>query len=89
MEIVNGHTPESDRNHPIWTSHCIVLRDVHIHIKPEMTSYTTQNKLQFSLVTKTKEVANPEELTRMLELDLNENYKNSKPLFDDNKPYLV
>lgn len=54
-----------------------------------MTSYTTQNKLQFSLVTKTKEFANPEELTRMLELDLNENYKNSKPLFDDNKPYLV
>lgn len=54
-----------------------------------MTSYTTQNKLQFSLVTKTKEIVNPEELTRMLELDLNENYKNSKPLLDDNKPYLV
>lgn len=54
-----------------------------------MTSYTTQNMLQFSLVTKTKEFANPEELTRMLELDLNENYKNSKPLLDDNKPYLV
>lgn len=66
---MNGRTPESDINHPNGTSHCIVLRDVHIHIKPEMTSYTTQNKLQFSLETKTKEVVNPEELTRMLELD--------------------
>lgn len=29
------------RCHPIGTNHCIVLRDEHIHTKPEMTGYTT------------------------------------------------
>lgn len=30
------------RCHPIGTNHCIVLRDEHIHTKPEMTGYTTK-----------------------------------------------
>lgn len=42
VEIMDGRTPESDTNHPIGTSHCTVLRDVHMHSKPEMTGYTTK-----------------------------------------------
>lgn len=86
MEILDGCTHESDRNYPIGTSRCIVLRDVHIPTKPDMSGHAAK-QVAFSIRNKIKEVINPEELTKMIELDFNKNYRNSKPMSDDNKPF--
>lgn len=71
---------------PIGTSHRIVLRVVHIPIKPDMSGHT-EKQVAFSIRNNFKEVINPEELTRMIELDFNENYRKSKPLSADNEQF--
>lgn len=47
----------------------------------------TAKQVAFSIRNNFKEVINPEELTRMIELDFNENYRKSKPLSADNEQF--
>lgn len=77
-----------DIRDPIGTSHRVVLRDVRIPTKPDLSNHTT-NRVAFSIRNRFKKVINPEELTRMLELDFSEINGNSKPLSQKDKQFLT
>lgn len=91
MGIVDNCTSENDSEDPIGTSHPIVLRDVCIlsNCYTDTTWSPSTAHVRFSIRNRIKEVVNPEELTRMLELDFSENDRESKPLSLEDKQFLT